>query len=181
MRVSREREKLINAMVFFAKNTHSCGKIKLFKLLYLLDFRHFAETGLSVTGLEYRAWKNGPVPRALYDEWDNPESEIRKAVQIKKEVAGNYVRQAVTAVADFDDEHFTKRELRLMSSLAEEFRHHTATPMVDTTHVADGAWAKVWAQPGDDNVIPYELAIPKEDPNRDEILRTAEEYSRIRV
>jgi uncharacterized phage-associated protein len=181
MRVSHEREKLINAMVFFAKNTQSCGKIKLFKLLYLLDFRHFAETGLSVTGLEYRAWNKGPVPRALYEEWENPDSEIRRAIQIKKKAIWNFTRQEVSAIAEFSDEHFTKRELRLMASLAEEFRNHTANPMVDATHVADGAWAKVWEQPGDDNVIPYELAVADNNPHREEILRTAREHAQIRV
>lgn len=35
MLISREREKLINAILFFASNTHFCGKVKLFKLLYL--------------------------------------------------------------------------------------------------------------------------------------------------
>jgi len=43
--ISRNREKLINAIVYFASNTQHCGKVKLFKLLYLLDFSHFRETG----------------------------------------------------------------------------------------------------------------------------------------
>ena len=62
------RQKLINAIVFFASNTQFCGKIKLFKLLYLMDFEHFGKTGKSVTGFEYEAWKFGPVPTALMEE-----------------------------------------------------------------------------------------------------------------
>lgn len=64
---THEREKLINAIVFFAANTEHCGKIKLLKLLYLLDFEHFRQTGYSVTGMEYHAWKMGPVPTDLYN------------------------------------------------------------------------------------------------------------------
>ena len=48
MLISRDREKLVNAIVFFADNTRYCGKTKLFKLLYLLDLHHFRETGRSV-------------------------------------------------------------------------------------------------------------------------------------
>lgn len=33
-----ERQRLLQALVFFASHTQHCGKIKLFKLLYLLDF-----------------------------------------------------------------------------------------------------------------------------------------------
>ena len=50
------RNRLVNAIVFFADNTKFCGKIKLFKLLYLLDFEHFRQTGKSVTGGDYQAW-----------------------------------------------------------------------------------------------------------------------------
>lgn len=60
MLITHEREKLINAIIFFANHTKHLGKIKLFKLLYLLDFEHFRQTGQNVTGLDYRAWKFGP-------------------------------------------------------------------------------------------------------------------------
>jgi hypothetical protein len=52
---NRDREKLIQAILYFALNTQHLGKTKLFKLLYLLDFDHFRHTGRSVTGMEYRA------------------------------------------------------------------------------------------------------------------------------
>lgn len=42
MLITHEREKLINAILFFAEHTAHFGKTKLFKLLYLLD--------LSITG-----------------------------------------------------------------------------------------------------------------------------------
>src|SRR5690606_25574398 len=35
---STNRTKLIHAIVYFATHTRFCGKVKLFKLLYLLDF-----------------------------------------------------------------------------------------------------------------------------------------------
>jgi hypothetical protein len=55
MLITYERNKLINAIVYFAQNTQHLGKTKLFKLLYLLDFEHFRQTGRSVTGLDYYA------------------------------------------------------------------------------------------------------------------------------
>jgi hypothetical protein len=36
MLIDTHREKLINAIVYFASNTKYCGKVKLFKLLYIL-------------------------------------------------------------------------------------------------------------------------------------------------
>jgi uncharacterized phage-associated protein len=175
MRVSHDREKLINAMVFFAKNTNHCGKIKLFKLLYLLDFEHFAQTGLSVTGLEYRAWQNGPVPRALYKEWESPNEDFTDALEVKRVPIGDYTMQLVCAKRDFDEDHFTKRELGLMHRFAQLYRDARSVPMVQTTHVANGAWAKVWETPGNDNPIPYELAVPADAAHREQILENAKE------
>ena len=66
MLVTHEREKLIQAINFFATHTKRCGKVKLFKLLYFLDFEPFQPTGRSVTGQDYSAWPMGPVPVALH-------------------------------------------------------------------------------------------------------------------
>ena len=43
MLINHEREKLINAIIYFAKNTRFLGKTKLCKLLYFLDFEHLLE------------------------------------------------------------------------------------------------------------------------------------------
>ena len=68
MKLSPEREKLINAIIFFCTNTERCYKLKLMKLLYYLDFWHFKETGRPVTNQIYKAWKMGPVPQQIYKE-----------------------------------------------------------------------------------------------------------------
>lgn len=68
MMITYHREKLINAMIYFARNTLYCGTTKLLKLLYFLDFKHFKETGKSVTGQDYYAWDMGPVPKDVFDE-----------------------------------------------------------------------------------------------------------------
>ena len=62
------REKLLNAILFFCKNTQKQSKVKIFKLLYFLDFQHFKETGRSVTNLDYQALDFGPVPEDFYRE-----------------------------------------------------------------------------------------------------------------
>lgn len=50
-----ETLRLLQAVVFFASRTQHCGKIKLFKLLYVLDFEHFRQTG-KTSVLTWPAW-----------------------------------------------------------------------------------------------------------------------------
>lgn len=40
---------------------------KLAKILYFVDFGHFAKNNESVTGIDYLKFKHGPVPRGLRD------------------------------------------------------------------------------------------------------------------
>jgi hypothetical protein len=68
MFVSRDREKLLNAIIYFLRETKHCHTLKLFKLLNFSDFEHFRQTGRTIFGLDYRALPKGPVPTTLLDE-----------------------------------------------------------------------------------------------------------------
>jgi uncharacterized phage-associated protein len=175
--ISRNREKLIDVVVYFASNTRHCGKVKLFKLLYLLDFTHFRETGRSVTGLDYRAWKTGPVPFGLMQEWDELKSDMASAIDIVPEKVVDFIRELVVPKVAFDDSLFTRRELRLMHELSTNFADELTKPMIGFTHEERGPWDKIWdGGRGNNERIPYTLAFPDSDPNRDVILVAAREY-----
>lgn len=178
MLISRNREKLINAIIYFASHTQHCGKVKLFKLLFLLDFSHFRETGRSVTGLDYRAWKMRPVPFTLVQEWDAPEEDLARAIDIVPEKVIDFVRERVVPKVAFDDSMFTRRELRLMQDLSTHFANELTQPLIGFTHEERGPWDKIWdGGRGNNERIPYVLAIPDTDPNREAILESAREYA----
>ncbi len=213
MLITHEREKLINAIIFFANHTKHLDKIKLFKLLYLLDFEHFRQTGQNVTGLTYSAQQYGPVPAALAQEWDKPKPDLAAAIATQPKQVIDYKRQgnfpfesAMASIGSvpfklglvpivgaclggvglycwrkpkFDDNHFSKRELRIMAELANKYRK-AYSPKIDVTHAENGAWAKVWNNgKGSDHPIPYDLAIPDDDPHQEAILEAAKEYQAI--
>jgi len=180
MLIQTHREKLINAIVFFASNTKYCGKVKLFKLLYLLDFNHFRETGRSVTEMGYLAWKLGPVPSDLVQEWDQPDADLTQAFDIVPQKVFDFERDQVIPKRAFDDSQFTKRELRLMQELATRFRDEYSRPLINITHHELGPWSKIWDEGrGNNTRIPYSLAVPDDDPNRDAILEAAHEREGI--
>jgi uncharacterized phage-associated protein len=180
MLISRNREKLINVIVFFAANTEHCGKVKLFKLLYLLDFAHFRQTGRSVTGLDYRAWKMGPVPLELMQEWEDLDTDMARAIDIVPEQVINFIRERVVPKVKFDDALFTRRELRLMTELSAQFFGELTKPLIGFTHSERGPWDKIWdGGKGNNERIPYALALSDSDPNRDAILELAREYEGV--
>lgn len=164
MLITHEREKLINAIIFFAANTLFLGKTKLCKLLYFLDFEHYKETGRSVTGMDYFAWPMGPVPVTLYQEVGMPESDMADKVEFAEKQTRNGKMLTVNPIGVFDDSHFSKRELRIMNSLAKEYANTQAEDMVEATHLENQPWHKIFVEEGNkQKLIPYELAIRKQE------------------
>jgi uncharacterized phage-associated protein len=141
-----ERQKLIQAAVFFLKNTRNVGLVKLFKLLYYLDMLHFRETGRSVTGLDYKALPYGPVPVELYRETQSPPPDLAAAVRFQSPPTGDDVSEQapkftkITAASDPGLADLTKRERRILSELVEIFRDVNAEQISDISHARNGPW-----------------------------------------
>jgi len=158
--INHSREKLLNALVYFSKNTRSCGKTKLFKLLYFLDFIHFRETGKSVTGLNYYAWEKGPVPQDLFHELKQPDKDLKEAIALLKQSEDEDDKLCrVIARKPFDPKYFTKREMKLMERLSFIFKDALAKNMVEITHLTGTPWDKTMKEKGPGKLIDYSLAI----------------------
>jgi uncharacterized phage-associated protein len=164
MLINHDREKLCQAIVFFAENTQKLGKTKLFKLLYFLDFEHFKLRGRSVTGMDYFAWPKGPVPKALFEEFEHPAKDLSACAQFSKIPTHRGGMNKVTALKTFDARVFSKRELSIMKSLAERYRGATADEMIEVTHLENRPWHQIYEVSGRRQAkIPYELALNRQE------------------
>lgn len=167
MIVSRQREKLINAINFFVRETAHCHTLKLFKLLHFLDFEHFRQTGRTVTGLQYQAFPKGPVPPELLNELrEGPKSDLRKSVLIvsmKDDVTDALLRRDIKPIAPFDSARFSKREMAIMKLLADFFKDLPSESMSDFSHLKNLPWRKIYGSgEGKNKPIPTELALESE-------------------
>jgi uncharacterized phage-associated protein len=163
MFLSYRREKLLNAIVYFVRNTKYCNTLKLFKLLNFLDFEHYRQTGKSVTGLRYKAWRKGPVPDQLWVEIKTAAPELTGVVEIvehKGENKDDLTRRDFKPKARFDDKYFSKREMQIMERLAFFFKELRAEDMSKFSHGKKMPWEKVYRGEGaPPETIPYELAF----------------------
>jgi uncharacterized phage-associated protein len=162
MIVSHDREKLIHAIIYFVTHTRRCGKVKLFKLLYFLDFEHYKMTGRSVTGLEYYAWAKGPVPVSLKNEIEDRTDELTSNVMVEEKPIRNGT-QTMTIFSPqvaFSREYFSRRELGLLESLSREYYHADSEDMIEATHLENLPWHEIYeVRATPQAFIPYDLAI----------------------
>ena len=160
----RENEKLIHSMIFFIKKTRHCYKLKLFKLLYFLDFEHFKQTGRSVTGLEYFAWKMGPVPNRLYDNLKKPD-KFKKffAFTPEKFFDSDFKNDKIIRMIpkiNFDKSLFSKREFYMMNQLVDLYKHSKSKDMTEISHDKKGPWYRVFNKENkEQKIIPYEYVL----------------------
>jgi uncharacterized phage-associated protein len=167
MLVSRNREKLINAIVYFLRETNHCHTLKLFKLLNLSDFEHFRQTGRTITGLDYRALPKGPVPTKLFDEIKEGGGNDLKAavslIDIKDGITDALLRRDLKPRVEFDKKWFTPRELKILARIAEFFRDLPSEDMSKFSHENKKPWASVYNNgKGTGRLIPPELALDAE-------------------
>lgn len=155
--IDHRREKLLNAIVYFVQNTKFVGTVKLFKLLYFFDFEHYRQAGRSVTGLDYYAMQNGPVPCALLDEIKAGFSKNNKIVAVEEKPHGG---REFRALKDFKSSYFTPRELEIMETLVKLFVNEKANKMISYSHHPDLPWKKVFRNgAGRRELIPYQLIL----------------------
>lgn len=181
MLITHEQEKAYNAIKYFSEHTAMCGKKKLFKLLYALDFEHFAKTGRSVTGYTYQAWEMGPVPVELNREIKNNNAELLTSFDLKIEDAGPYGRVCFIPKTPFDAKMFSRRELAMLKDISIRFSDKTAKEMEDWTHQEGMPWHQVYEVEGRENAfIPFELELDRlPDEEKETILDIAKERQAI--
>lgn len=163
------RDKLTQAVLYFTKNVKNPSKVKIFKLLYFLDFEHFKETGRSVTNLDYFAYDFGPVPKDFYQEvGDNtvPKdfANFLTIVPFASEESGKKGGMfSPKPKAKLDISVFTPREKKILEKLAFIFKEVDASLISDVSHFKNHPWDKTIKTKGKLAKIDYQLAFDSDD------------------
>lgn len=158
------RKKLLNAVLFFAKNTKHLNQTKLYKLLYFLDFDHFKQTGYPSIGLQYYAFQKGPVPKDFWlelREGNVPDDFSGRFALIPKtdDFAPSYKELEIRAIESPDMSIFTQRELKILGNLAFIYKDAWAWQISEVTHLPKQPWDITTKEKGRNQLIDYLLAI----------------------
>jgi len=157
-----DKEKRINAIIYFCKTTNRLSQTKLYKLLFFLDFLHFKETGRPVTDLEYFAWQRGPVPKELYFEIHKrtaPPEILKCIIPQKDELTGQTKALYFKTLQKPRMEIFSDRERKILEKVAFIFKDALAEDMTEITHLKNQPWRKTLDQKGEKAPIDFLLAI----------------------
>lgn len=130
-------------------------KTKLAKMLYLADFAWFYYHLISMSGMQYRRIKYGPVPDMYFRAIDELEDEGKITIDRKGEMLlisenRGSKNQALS--------NLSKSELDLINKISKRWKGRKTSEIADFTH--NQLPFKICSS---DEIIPYEL-ITQEDP-----------------
>tara|TARA_R110002073_G_scaffold311557_2_gene482684 strand:- start:148 stop:705 length:558 start_codon:yes stop_codon:yes gene_type:complete len=182
MPISREREKLLNALIFISENVDKRSKTKYYKLLNFCDFKHFEKTGRSITGLQYNALERGPVPLKLHEELDHPKPDfIQHLLKRRKDYGGGYEALQLEPRKQFNADYFSPFELEILTEICKRHFSDSASEISEFSHFETGPWHEVWEVQGNRNgPIPYELVIERRNNQLDQaVMQLANERSEM--
>jgi uncharacterized phage-associated protein len=124
-------EKLKSVIAYVAAQRPGLGKVKLFKLLYLIDFTAVTRLGAPITGDLYENFEMGPVPRTL---WRNFDTIAASCVDVRSVETGMELpEQQMRPRAGFTPD-LTAEERAVADEIMREYGDRSGTQLKNITH-----------------------------------------------
>ena len=118
--IAYKTEKTNNAICFFAREVYKLRKqylpqTLLYKFLSYLDFSSIEKLGKPALELEYRAYKNGPVPVGIYNNREGYQTDCFK---FEKRGTNRFV---VISTKEANLDYFSEFEIETMNDLIDKY------------------------------------------------------------
>lgn len=134
-----DAEKSLAATAYLAQKTGET-MYPILKMLYLVDRLHLERYGRPVTGDEYVAMTEGPVPTEIYDwmKFLRGDREYSKFPAARNYLAVNPETFAVSVVQMPDAEVLSESDAECLDAVVEIYRQRDKWRIVELAH--DDAW-----------------------------------------
>ena len=160
MRTQFDAEKAVEAILYIANRLESPTFHTISKVFYFADKEHITRYGRFITGDDYVAMKNGPVPSATYDilKYVRGDRTIGHAEHARSLFSINH-RYYVATSRDADLDEFSDSDLECLNESLASNGSLTFQGLTDKSH------DKVYDAADRDDFIPVDAFIDEaEDP-----------------
>jgi len=141
-----DKDKFSEAVLYFCKE--GMVKTKLNKLVFYLDFKHFSQYTVSVTGQRYAHIPFGPAP----DNYDLCYAILlrQNLIEIEEIEFGDYSGDKFIAKREPNLNIFTNTELNTLSFIDNKFKEYNAKQISQFSH-----HEKAYSETANGELIPY--------------------------
>lgn len=133
-----EFQKVGNLLHLLAQRVPSPYITTISKLIYIIDEIAIAETGLPVTGLDYKVAKFGPLATAVYDDIRYENTLFRDYIATNSD--NRFCKIIPEKSHIFSDLLFTDYEMELIEKVLGEYGNKAPDDLVKYTHREGAPW-----------------------------------------
>lgn len=146
------QDKVGNTLIYFTNRLGNIYLTKAIKLLYLADELSVIETGVPFTWLDYKAWKNGPVPEDLHSElrykinnvnYNSPFSNFVKVEKVTNPVTPEMESFIISSISEFNDDEFSDYDVSLLDRIIEKYGNLSGNDLITILHKEGSLWDTV--------------------------------------
>jgi uncharacterized phage-associated protein len=152
-----DRDKFANTVLYLVKHCpDEPGLTKLLKLLYFADFGHYRKHLRPITGVEYVALPQGPVPndyKDLFDELEANGAIVRREVPV---FGLSKPKVEIEALQEPNEAGFAESEREVLEEVLRKHGNESGKTLSDRAH-ADGPWSLAWDPENRGQPVPYML------------------------
>jgi hypothetical protein len=161
------RNRLLEAIVYFSGSVKHPTKMVMYKMLAMLDYRHYRDTGLPVTDLEYETWQMGDVPAAFHREITRGNDIIlpdflAEAINVSKEEFELMDGKRTVEFGfrpkrgrKFNPKVFTPRQRKILDEVVDIFKEVPAWLASQASHEPNTPWSRAVKAEGYNKRIDY--------------------------
>lgn len=144
-------DKIGNLLNYLSSRIPHLSMTKALKLLYMIDEAAYVRTGSSVTWLDYKVWKMGPVAEELYNELRYDKSFVQhgKPVNLEsfietKKSEGSDGNTLITIYpkGQFELTEFSGFEKELIDNVIDRYKTYTGNQLIEFLHQENTLWHK---------------------------------------
>lgn len=141
---------LKNILLYLIGNCKDVFYTKMNKLLFYADFAAYRKSGMSITGLTYRAMEYGPVPV----HWDRIYSQFDEIIQVPR-IIGEKEGTELQSIFMPDKNQLTSFEIEILDEICSRFGTMPSSEISRISHDED-AWIECRMT---QESIPFEFAF----------------------
>jgi len=142
VKTSPDTQKLvvITKLILSNMDSHTTGFHKFFKILYFAERDHVAQYGRTITGDQFVAMKDGPVPSVLYDLFKilKGNSIFNSAVDLSNDFRVDNEHYITMIKPDFDIDILAESEVECIVNAVQENKDLSFSILWERSH--DLAW-----------------------------------------
>lgn len=141
---------LKNILLYIIENCKEVFYTKMNKILFYVDFAAYRESGMTITGLSYKALDYGPVP----EHWDRIYSQFDEIIQVPR-IVGEREGTELQAKVKTDRAKLTNFEKEILDKVCVRFATVSSAEISRISHEEE-AWLQCKAT---QDTIPLEYAF----------------------